>query len=189
MTIKMHLKSLFTLATLLATVAAAAVDIFPLASSFDDYVPPASVEIAGLTLETRRLGSNRNNMQEWNDYAFVINEYDRNQDILRQSLCEASEVASMTDEADEMICYYAPGLEEMLGPLSVEDVEDLQMEYQGVIEDFSVMPSSDDDLEKQEREEDLMSSLRQTLSLRFGPATGKFDFVVTVVGEDGYVLL
>lgn len=187
MTIKMHLKSFFALAILLAT--AAAVDILPLASSFDDYVPPASIEIAGLTLETHHLRPNPNDMQEWNDYAFVINERDRNQDILRQSLCEVSEVAGMTDEGDETICYYSPGLEETLGSLSAEDVEDIQMEYQGIIEDFPEMPSSDGDFEDQEREEDMMSLLRQTVTLRFGPVTGKFDFVVNIVGEDGYVLL
>ena len=94
----------------------------------------------------------------------------------------------MTDKDDEMFCFYTPRLDEMLGSLSLDDIEDIQMEYSGMVEDFPVTSSSGDDIGKgEEDEENLVGSLRQTVSLRFGPATGKFDFVVSIVGEDGYV--
>ena len=84
--------------------------------------------------------------------------------------------------------------------LTAEDIEDIQENYAGIIEDFASMEpygggdyedrdwddddDDDDEGSTTDGEEDV-NQLRQTVSLRFGPATGKLDFGVTILGEDG----
>ena len=201
----MHRKILPLIALLAATTltpAAASdpIEIFPLSSTFDDYIPPAAIEIAGLTLETHRLGlgsdktTGGSNVQKWTDYAFIINEYDRNGDILRQSLCEQPGVVGMADEDDETICFYAPVLEEVIGSLEPEDIEGIQMDYAGIIEEIGAEDQYAaraggggglDEEDAQDEDEEDGRLLRQTVGLRFGQVLGKFDFGLRVLGENG----